>query len=103
MFYRYEAKHISNDKWIGIFQAFNPSEKRKWNCLYEPKWYRDNPHVESKAWFTEHGYNKWKNKMNAMIEDFHFGNTNGWEFRIVKKENLDNIVMYGKSQVIQKI
>lgn len=103
MYFRYEAKHptATNNKWVGIFQVFNPDERRQWSCLREPKWYQNNPQVNSKAWFTEHGYFKWKNKMSLMIENFHFGLTDKWEFRLLKKNKLENIVFTGKTQIIQ--
>lgn len=44
MYYRYEARikehrRFSTDpgEWVGIFQIFDPSQRRKWYCLYEPK------------------------------------------------------------------
>lgn len=105
MFYRYEVKHPdkTGDKWVGIFQAFNGYERRQWACLTNPVWYNTHPNVNSKAWFTEHGYMKWKNKMDEMIKNFHFGNCENWEFRIITSESLENIVVSGKTQIIQTI
>lgn len=105
MFYRYEAKHPvkTGNEWVGIFQAFNPFERRQWYCLTEPKWYKDNPRINSKAWFTEYGYLKWKAKMEKMIQSFHFENKDGWAFRVINAETIENTVFKGKTQVIQTI
>ena len=105
MYYRYEAKHEARTgaEWVGIFQTFYPSECRKWYCLTVPKWYEEHPHAKSKAWFTEHGYEKWKTKMEDMISNFHYGAKNGWEFRLVTADFLDDIVMSGKTQVIERV
>lgn len=102
MYYRYEARY-NGGNWQGIFQALNPSERRSWHNLSSPKWYDLHPEVESKAWFTQHGYEKWKKKMEETIENFHNGYTVGWEFRLITKENLGQIAFRGKTQIIELI
>ena len=99
MFYRYEGRHSKDEPWVGIFAIFNPSQRRKWYCLTTPQWYAKNPDVDSKAWFTQHGYEKWHTKMEEMIEEI-----SGFaEVRLIKRKTLDNVVVKGKTQVIQKI
>ena len=106
MYYRYEGRYVGGDKeteWEGIFQCFSPDERRKWYCLTIPKWYEKNPDVESQAWFTQHGYDKWHEKMEKTIEDFLSWCYDGWEVRLLQVETLDNIVFKGKTQCIAKI
>ena len=102
MYYRYEIRFLTeNAEWKGVFQAFSPSQRRKWYCLAEPKYYEDHPDVETKAWFTLHGYDKWHGKMDAMLEQYK--NDKDIEIRILTAETLDNLVMKGKTQCIQRI
>ena len=102
MYYRYEIRFLTeNAEWEGVFQAFNPSQRRQWHCLAEPKYYEDNPDVETKAWFTQHGYDKWHSKMDAMLEQYK--DDKDIEIRILTAEVLDNLVMKGKTQCIQRI
>ena len=99
MYYRYEAKYPDDTEWKGIFHCLSPDDRRKWYCLSTPKWYDHNPDTKSRAWFTEHGYQKWHEKMEHTI-------ANTWkpiETRLIKAETLDNIVVKGKTQVIQTI
>lgn len=102
-YYRFEAMHEEHTggRWVGIFQALNPSERRQWSCLVTPKWYAENPDVDSKSWFTRYGYEKWHEKMERTIANFNFGYRLGWKFRVVTADDLDNLVMRGKTQVIQ--
>lgn len=115
MYYRYEAK-IKDDfyaywvkdedrEWQGVFSFFNPTERRYFNrFLKEPKWYENNPDVNSKCWFTEEGYNKYHHIMEEIIS----GNV-GYRFmghlkiRIITKEELDNVVCKGKIQCIELV
>lgn len=108
MYYRYEAKILHERRfsqepgeWVGIFQIFDPDQRRKWYCLHEPKYYEENPDVETKAWFTQHGYDKYHAKMNDMLSIYK--DNPDIEIRIVTAETLDNIVMLGKTQCIQRI
>lgn len=107
MYYRYEARctkgNDEDKKWQGIFQCFGPDERRKWYCLHVPKWYEQNPDIKSQAWFTQHGYEKWHEKMEKTIEDFLLWRSNGWEIRLLQTENLNNIVSKGKTQCIIRI
>lgn len=79
----------------------DPDQRRKWYCLHEPKYYEENPDVETKAWFTQHGYDKYHAKMNDMLSIYK--DNPDIEIRIVTAETLDNIVMLGKTQCIQRI
>ncbi len=104
MFYRYEAR-TGNGQWHGIFQAFDPSDRRKWHCLTVPKWYSEHfldKILQSRAWFTDYGYAKWHEKMEKTIEESTL-KARGYETRLITADTLDNIVMKGKTQVIQKI
>lgn len=100
MYYRYEAK-MPHEEWIGIFQIFDPDQRRKWYCLHVPKYYEKNPDVETKAWFTQHGYEKYHEKMDNMLSIYK--DDPDIEIRIVTADTLDNIVMLGKTQCIQRI
>lgn len=102
MYYRYEARY-KDAEWEGIFQFFDPSERRKWYCLAVPKWYEKNPDVESQAWFTQHGYDKWHKKMEKAIEDYLNWCSPGWEVRLLQTETLHNVVFKGKTQCIATI
>lgn len=105
MYYRYEARYTGDKdaEWEGIFQFFSPDERRKWYCLAVPKWYEKNPDVDSQAWFTQHGYDKWHEKMEKTIEDYLSWCNEGWEVRLLQVETLDNIVFKGKTQCIVTI
>ncbi len=100
MYYRYEAK-IEPDEWIGVFQIFDPDQRRKWYCLREPKYYEKNPDIETKAWFTQHGYEKYHEKMDNMLSIYK--DDPDIKIRIVTADALDNIVMLGKTQCIQRV
>ena len=102
MYYRYEIRFLTeNAEWEGVFQAFNPSQRRQWHCLAEPKYYENNPDAETRAWFTQHGYEKWHVKMDTIINDFldAYGRNN-YEVRLLKVDILPNIVFKGKTQCI---
>ena len=108
MYYRYEAKVLHERRfsqepgeWVGIFQIFDPDQRRKGYCLHEPKYYEENPDIETKAWFTQHGYDKYHAKMDNMLSIYK--DDPDVEIRIITAETLDNIVMLGKTQCIQRI
>ena len=106
MYYRYEARRtdVEDGEFKGIFQAFTPSQRKKWYCLAVPKWYEKNPDVESQAWFTQHGYDKWHEKMEDTIREFlDLVTEDTLEIRLLKKETLENIVFEGKTQCIIKL
>lgn len=103
MYYRYEIKCKGYyDDWTGVFQFFDPSQRRKWYCLHVPKYYEDNPDTENtRSWFTQHGYDKYHEKMDAMLSIYE--DDPDVQIRILTAETLDNIVMQGKTQCIQLI
>lgn len=97
MFYRYEAK--KNDRFVGIFCVLNPSQRRQFNrLLKEPKWYANNPNVDSRCWFTEEGYSKYHSVIDGMISELR-----GVEIRILKRNEIQNIAMRSKIQCIELI
>lgn len=100
MYFRYEMRHKKPKpgEWEGVFQFFNPSQRRKWYCLAEPKWYEENPEANSRAWFTEHGFAKWMKKMETMLQEF---DKEYYEVRLLTATTLDNLVFEGKTQVIE--
>ena len=103
MFYRYEARRIDSivpSEWCGIFQHLNPSESRQWRNLHEPKWYRDHPFQTSQAWFTQHGYDRWHEKMEETLRNNVHYAAGRLEVRLLQKETLNKVVMKGKTQVI---
>ena len=98
MYYRYEARN-KEGQFVGIFQILNPSERRYINrFLREPKWYEKNSTVESRCWFTEEGYAKYHEVLDAIISEK--GNL---EVRIIQKERLSNIACKGKIQCIELV
>lgn len=100
MFYRYEARN-ENGEYEGIFTFFNPSERRYFNrFLKEPKWYKNNPNVDSRCWFTEEGYNKYHHVIDEIITGY---DGFGKEVRLITKEALENIVCKGKIQCIELV
>ena len=104
MYYRYEARYLKgpDNRFKGIFEIFTPDERKQWNsCLSTPKWYSEHPGIPSQAWFTQHGYEKWHVKMDAIINDFldAYGRNN-YEVRLLKVNTLPNIVFKGKTQCI---
>lgn len=102
MYYRYEARHVSRTDagWKGIFQCMDPSQRRKWYHLAIPKWYGKNPGIDSRAWFTEHGHEAYGDLMLATMAELEQRN---YETRVLTAETLDNMVVKGKTQVIQTI
>lgn len=115
MFYRYEAK-IKDDfhgwevkpedrEWQGVFSFFNPTERRYFNrFLREPKWYENNPDADSRCWFTEEGYNKYRHIIEEIISgDVGYRPMEHIEVRVLIKESLDNIVCKGKIQCIELV
>lgn len=98
MFYRYEALN-KNGEYVGIFSFFNPSQRRYFNrFVKEPKWYEKNLDVPSKCWFTEEGYQKYHEIIDAFIIENNIQN-----FRLIKKHTISNIVCHGKIQCIQQL
>ena len=115
MFYRYEAK-IKDDfsqwqvkdedrEWQGVFSFFNPTERRYFNrFLKEPKWYENNPSVDSKCWFTEEGYKKYHHIIEQIISgNIGYRPMSHLEIRLVTKETLSNIACKGKMQCIELV
>ena len=115
MFYRYEAKVKDNYsrwagkktdwEWQGIFSFFNPTERRYFNrFLREPRWYENNPDVDSRCWFTEEGYQKYHHIMELIISgNVGYRPMDHLEIRILTKETLDNIACKGKMQYIELV
>lgn len=107
MYYRYVGRRLNgtDTSLKGIFEIFTPDERRKWgSCLATPKWYSKHPDVETEAWFTQHGYDKWHGKMDAIINDFldAYGRNN-YEISLLRVETLNNIVSKGKTQCIVRV
>lgn len=105
-YYRYEARFADTDEWKGIFSVMLPDERReagRW--LREPGWYKSNPGIQSEAWFTEYGYEKYRSNMNHIISEIqdrswsHNG-TNALQLRIREKHHLQNPVVKGKTQCV---
>ena len=97
MYYRYEAK--KNGQFVGIFCVLNPSQRRHFNSiLKEPKWYQNNPDKDTRCWFTEEGFLKY----HSIIEKF-ISEIPNFEIRLIKRENVPNIVMKSKIQCIELI
>lgn len=98
MFYRYEAKNKDGD-YEGIFSFFNPDHRRYFNrFLREPKWYENNPDIESRCWFTEAGYQKYHHVIDELIVEAGIQN-----MRLLTCEHLPNIVCKGKIQCIERV
>lgn len=101
MYYRYDVKKTEDSEWTGVFSAFDPDQRRFWGrILTNPKWYSKNKGVNSKCWFTEKGYAKHHELMEKMIKNVQEKHPN-YEFRLITKEKLNNIVMHGKIQCIE--
>ena len=102
MYYRIEAKRISEDVWKGIFQALPPyAARRAGKGLTPPKWYKN--HKEpTEAWFTEHGFRKFYAQINAAVDETNSWRSNDDQYvvRIRKTEKIRNAVMQGSVQVI---
>ena len=105
MYYRFEVCLQGFDNWLGICTILNGYELRQvGRFLTEPRWYKKNPDVRSECWFTEYGYQKYKEKMQEIINhmpDWHSEELmRGLKFRVREQEELKNIVMHGKVQCI---
>lgn len=98
MFYRYEVRIGSDKPWEGCFQYFFPDQRRYiGRFLKEPKWYKEHPNVATRCWFTQEGFDKYGDLVKEAIEK------RDVEYRLVRSESLENIVMLGKIQCIQRI
>ena len=98
MFYRYEAKN-ADGIYEGIFSFFNPDHRRRFNrYLKEPKWYENNPDVDSRCWFTEAGYQKYHHVIDDLIIEAGIRNV-----RLLTCDDLPNIVCKGKIQCIERV
>ena len=98
MYYRYEAKNEKGE-WEGIFAFLDPSQRRRFSqYVKEPTWYKNNPDINSKCWFTELGYNKYHHIVEDLINEV--GNL---EIRLLRKNIVDNIVVKGTIQCIQVV
>lgn len=98
MFYRYEVRTDLDKPWEGGFQRLFPDQRRYiGRFLKEPKWYKKHPDVETRCWFTQEGFDKYGGLVREAIEK------RGVEYRLIKSESLENIVMLGKIQCIQRI
>ncbi len=105
-FYRYEIRFSDNEPWSGIATAFNPDERRKMlRFLHSPKWYESNPDIESEAWFTEYGYNMYKDNMNEIIGSMGDYRTEqmmeSMQVRVREADFLDNVACIGTVQCIR--
>ncbi len=104
MFYRYEVRIGSDKPWEGCFQYFFPDQRRYiGRFLKEPKWYKEHPNVATRCWFTQEGFDKYGELVRETIEKRGVLNDSNGEYRLVKSESLENIVMLGKIQCIQRI
>ncbi len=100
MFYRYEAWNEKEQAWEGIFAALTPDHRRKANqFLHNPKWYDNHPDTDSICWFTQLGYDKYHEEIEALIENC-IESYYPLKYRILKANKLDNIAMQGKIQCI---
>ncbi|MFR3412139.1 MAG: hypothetical protein ACLTS1_06325 [Coprococcus sp.] len=70
--------------------------------LKEPKWYKNHPDVDTRCWFTQEGFDKYGDLVEEAIKERGILNYPNGEYRLVKSETLENIVMLGKIQCIQR-
>ena len=103
MFYRYEVRIGSDKPWEGGFQCLFPYQLRHiGRYLKEPKWYKNHPDVDTRCWFTQEGFDKYGDLVEEAIKERGILNYPNGEYRLVKSETLENIVMLGKIQCIQR-
>lgn len=103
MFYRYEVRIGSDKPWEGGFQCLFPNQLRHiGRYLKEPKWYKNHPDVDTRCWFTQEGFDKYGDLVEEAIKERGVLNYPNGEYRLVKSETLENIVMLGKIQCIQR-
>ena len=101
MFYRYEGRRLGQKEWLGICQALTPDHRRKIaRFLKVPKWYNENPNIESESWFTQKGYDQYHERREEIIKncnDYYYP----LETRLLQVEELPNLAMVGKIQCIK--
>lgn len=103
MFYRYEIRKDKDLEWEGVFSCFDPDQRRFWSrLLRDPAWYRTHEDTPSRCQFTEYGYNKYHEIMDEMVEDLLYYRP-AVECRILKENELSNIVSRGKVQCIEQL
>lgn len=102
MFYRYEVRIGSDKPWEGGFQCLFPDQLRHIEYLKEPKWYKNHPDVDTRCWFTQEGFDKYGDLVEEAIKERGVLNYPNGEYRLVKSETLENIVMLGKKSSVYK-
>ena len=99
MFYRYEGRRLGQEEWLGICQALTPDHRRKIaRFLKVPKWYNENPNIESESWFTQKGYDQYHERMEEIIRTA--TTTTRWKRGCCRSRNFQTSLWWGKSNAL---
>lgn len=105
MYYRIEGSEYLNGKWsdwdeIGQILAYEESVKA-FRGLTIPKYLKTEKYRNTRFWFTEYGWEKYRGQVLLQIA-WH-GQSIPIRYRVLTAKNLSNIVMQGKTQVVEKL
>lgn len=96
MYYRLEYPNG-----VGIFQGcggvwyelLTPFDK-----LTVPKYLKNNPQSNTRSWFTEAGFFRFKNDIDLILD---YSEKYHWDVSLVTKEHITHILSKGKYQVLE--
>lgn len=105
MYYRIEAQELLKNGrtgWYGIGQVLCGSENRKaFRGLSVPKCLKTGRYRNTRSWFTDYGWRKYYPQIMKQVDSHNY-----WiptRIRILRAENLPNLVMCGKTQVVENL
>lgn len=105
MYYRIEGAEFLNGKWTawdGIGQILTYEETVKaFRGLTMPKCLKTGNYRNTRSWFTEYGWEKYRGQVLLQIA-WH-GQLIPIRYRVLTAKNLSNIVMQGKTQVVENL
>ena len=105
MYYRIEGSEYLEGKWsdwYGIGQVLACHETAKaFRGVSIPKCLRTGKYRNTRSWFTEYGWNKYRNQIMRQVESHSYWiNT---RIRVLTTENLPHIIMRGKTQAVENL
>lgn len=105
MYYRIEACELLNNEWTdwyGIGQVLCGGENRKaFRGLSVPKCLKTGKYRNTRSWFTDYGWKKYHKQIMEQVNSHSI-----WiniRIRVLKAESLPNLVMRGKTQVVENL
>ena len=105
MFYRIDGSEYLNGKWTdwdGIGHVLIYQEALKaFRGLSVPKCLRTGKYLNTRSWFTEYGWEKYRGQI--MLQIAWHGQSIPVKYRVLTAENLPHVIMKGKTQVVENL